>query len=215
MTENQTVPLEPLTRPQLIQLLAEIGNALPERVESIAVGRTSLVLQGIKPATNVADLIFLSDDQFKCCVGSLKSLGYMFQTSGRWVRFVKEASIDLFLNRVLLVSAYMLERAGKLEVDTGKLLVRLLIPQDVFLLSSLSGHSRDLDDMKTIIEKETVDWDVLLYEVKERMIIGSSRRVPLSLAYSLERLRESGKRIPALVQERLLEMLLQQSPVRT
>nr|MDO8100535.1 hypothetical protein [Candidatus Njordarchaeota archaeon] len=198
-------------RSQLIHLLAEIGKALSERTESVAVGRSSLVLQGIKPVTFVVDLAFLSEDEFKHCIGSLKSLGYRFQTSERWVRLVREASIDLFLNRILLISGYMLERASKLEIDTGKLVVRLLDPQDIFLLNSLSGHPRDLDDMKTIIEKTSVDWELLLHEVRERMKIGSSRRVPLSLAYSLEKLKEIGARIPNQIPEKVREILLQQS----
>lgn len=202
--------LKPLTRPQLVRLLAEIGNAIPERVESVAMGRTSLVLQGIKPVTFVVELAFLSEDQFKCCVNSLKSLGYTFQTQGRWVRFARETPIDLFLNRILLISGYMLERAEKSEENTGELVVRLLNPQDVFLLSSLYGHQRDLDDMKTIFQKRVLDWDMLLHEVKERMRIGSSRRAPLSLAYSLEKLREAGVKIPKQVLERVLEILLQQ-----
>jgi hypothetical protein len=206
------VPLTPLTKQQLIQLLAEIGKTIPERVESIAVGRTSLVLQSIKPVTFVAELAFLSEDEFKCCADSLKSLGYRFQTSGRWVRFVREASIDLFLNRVLFVSGYMLEGAEKLGENTGQLVVRLLSPQDVFLLCSLSGHPRDLDDAKTIIQKAIIDWDMLLREVKERMKMGSSRRAPLSLAYSLDRLGEAGVKIPKQVPEKVLEILLQQLP---
>jgi hypothetical protein len=212
LDEDQTVPLKPLMRPQLIQSLAEIGNALHERTECIAVGRTSLVLQGMKPVTFVVELAFLSEDQLKHCVDSLKSLGYRFQTSERWVRFVREASIDLFLNRVFFIGGYMLERASGLEADTGKLSVRLLQPQDVFLLNSLSGHPRDLDDMKTIIEKTSVDWESLLLEVKERMKIGASRRTPLSLAYSLDKLKETGAKIPSEIIEEVREILLQQPP---
>jgi hypothetical protein len=212
LDQDQTIPLKPLMKTQLVQALAEIGEALPERTECIAVGRTSLVLQGMKPVTFVVELAFLSEDQLKHCVDSLKSLGYRFQTSERWVRFAREASIDLFLNRVFFIGGYMLERASRLEEDTGKLVVRLLDPQDVFLLNSLSGHPRDLDDMKTIIEKTSVDWESLLLEVKERMKIGSSRRTPLSLAYSLDKLKGAGARIPSEIMEEVREILLQQAP---
>jgi hypothetical protein len=179
-------------------------------MEGIAVGRAGLVLQGIRQFTFYVDLVFFSEENLSAYILSLKRSGYKLQAFGKWLRFVNDMQIDLWLSRTHLITESMMRRAKKLGENTGKLAVKLLAPQDIMIVDSQSWHAGDLDDMRAIIEKTTVDWELVLSEVKQNMAEGVSRRVPLALSYALERLRTKGVRIPDKVTNDLLQILSRQ-----
>ena len=207
---DQGLALAPLARADLVRLFSQSGASLSKNVEGVTAGRTSLVLQGIRQFTFYVDLIFFSEDDISTYIESLKSIGYKLQAFGKWLRFVKSAQIDLWLNRTHLISDSMMKRTKRLEENTGRLTVRLLLPQDIMIVDSLSSHAGDLDDIRTIIEKTTVDWELVLSELRERMADGVSRRVPIALSYALEKLQAKGVRIPEKFSDDLLQILSQQ-----
>ncbi|MEX2725464.1 MAG: hypothetical protein Q6367_016350, partial [Candidatus Freyarchaeota archaeon] len=107
------------------------------------------------------------------------------------------------------ISERMISRCSKDLLKFGKFEILPLHPQDVFILKAVAGSEpKDLEDMKTIVEKKCINWEQLVEEIKMLLEEGASTRVVLSTGYWLEKLKNTEKlEIPDQLLDKLWNLL--------
>lgn len=177
----------------------------------IAIGGTSLVLRGIKATTMDLDFVAENESNYKSFIDFSAKRGYKLKAySEEWTRLVGQTVIDIFLKRVqgFPINERMVLRCLKELIKFGNFEILPLHPQDIFILKAVSGREpKDLEDMKTIIEKGLINWKQLIEEIKQSLNEGTSTRVVLATGYWLERLKTEKLEIPTKVLDELWKLL--------
>ncbi len=188
------------TKKELLERIAKIGSALPEKVTVYMIGGCAMSLRGEKEATKDVDWIVDSAEEMRLMAKTLKVLGFFEAVAlpKEYVNLGTAAVLkdmggfqcDLFLKKVcnaLVLSDGMKRRATPYG-DFGKLAVHLLSDEDIFLFKGMTERERDLEDMLTILRRG-LDYRIVLDEcAKQRS--GSA----IWEAFLVEKLGEMEKR---------------------
>ncbi|MBS7248979.1 MAG: nucleotidyltransferase [Candidatus Freyarchaeota archaeon] len=181
-------------------------------IRLVAIGGTALVLRGIKTATLDLDFVVQNEEDYRKLLDYSANLGYMAKAYEEgWTRLKGPVVIEIFLKQVqgVRISERMISRCSKDLLKFGKFEILPLHPQDVFILKAVAGREpKDLEDMKTIIEKKCINWEQLVEEIKMLLEEGASTRVVLSTGYWLEKLKNTEKlEIPDQLLDKLWNLL--------
>ncbi len=157
--------------------LENLAQRLERRTTVYVAGGAALALTGLKEATKDIDVVVRSRVEANSLLTGLRRLGYRdprrFLTvcvrrmharalrensdGFRWDVFEKAAAGRLVLSRG------MVERAHDYGIVGGRLRVRLLSKEDIFLLKSVTDREGDLEDMRVIAES-SLNWAVIAQE---------------------------------------------------
>lgn len=198
-----------MVKKDLSSILSQFSQ-LPVRL--VAIGGTALVLRGIKTATLNLDFVAENEEDYRKLLDFSVNLGYRVKAYEEgWTRLKGPVVIEVFLKQVqgVRISERMISRCSKDLLKFGKFEVLPLHPQDVFILKAVAGREpKDLEDMKTIVEKKCINWEQLVEEIKMLLEEGASTRVVLSTGYWLERLKNTEKlEIPNQLLDKLWSLL--------
>ena len=198
-----------LARRNLLSVLNQFSEL---RVRLLAIGGTALVLRGVKEGTMHLDFVAENETDYGKFLDFSTRLGFEVKEYREgWTRLKGPVVIELFLERVrdVRISERMVSRCSRDLVRFGEFEILPLHPQDIFILKALAGREpKDLEDMKTIVEKGLINWNQLINEVKQLLEEGTSTRVVLATGYWLERLKNSEKLdIPEKVLDELWKLL--------
>ncbi len=156
----------------LLWLENDISRYLDHEVQTYAHGGTALTLLGIKDSTKDVDFTFTRKDDFYELIAILNRMGYNstydFKTGDRshLIRLKKEGSdvdiIDLhwpYWNNWRITK--LIER-DSIQKQCGKILLKLLDHNAIFLFKTYLVRVTDIDDLRTVIEKRELDEDRLI-----------------------------------------------------
>lgn len=156
----------------LLWLENDISRYLDHEIQTYAHGGTALTLLGIKDSTKDVDFTFTQKDEFYGLIAILKRMGYNstydFKTGNRshWIRLERQGSdvdiIDLhwpYWNNWRITK--LIER-GSIQKLYGKILLKLLDHNAIFLFKAYPVRVTDIDDLRTVIEKRELDEDRLM-----------------------------------------------------
>ncbi len=163
------------TKKELLERIAKVGSALPEKVTVYMIGGCAMSLRGEKEATKDVDWIVDSALEMRLMAKTLKAMGF-FETVALPKDYVNLGTAavlkdtdgfqcDLFLKKVcnaLVLSDGMKKRA-KHYGNFGKLAVYLLSDEDIFLFKGMTERERDLEDMLALLRKG-LDYRIVLDE---------------------------------------------------
>lgn len=183
-----------MVREDLAKVLGQFSQ-LPVRL--MAIDGTALVFRGIKTATLDLDFVVENEDDYRRLLDFSVELGYIVRAYAEgWMRLKGPVVIEVFLKQVqgVRISERMVSRCSKDLIKFGKFEILPLHPQDIFILKAVAGREpKDLENMKTIVEKRLINWEQLVEEIKQLLEEGTSTRVVLSTGYWLERLKSTEK----------------------
>jgi hypothetical protein len=182
------------------------------KIRLIAIGGTSLVLRGIKTTTIDLDFVAENEANYKSFIDFSSTQGYKVKAySEEWTKLAGPAVIEIFLERVqgIRINERMVSRCSKDILKFREFEILPLHPQDIFILKAIAGREpKDLEDMKTIVEKGLINWKQLIEEVKQSLDEGASTRLVLATGYWLERLKNTEKlEVPTKVLDELWKLL--------
>lgn len=162
----------------LLWLENDISRYLYHEVQTYAHGGTALTLLGIKDSTKDVDFTFTRKDEFYELMAILKRMGYNptydLKTGNRShsIRLEKEGSdvdiIDLhwpYWNNWRITK--LIER-DSIQKQYGKILLKLLDHNAIFLFKTYPVRVTDIDDLRTVIEKRELDEDRLIALLNEQ-----------------------------------------------
>jgi len=180
-------------------ILLAIGNLLPKKLDVYAVGGTAMMLRGIKNSTLDIDIIFNNGKNRAGFIEVLKKLGakefdatitYGLRNNSPIMLEFRDCRFDLFTDKVISsnFSDKMKERAKQIH-EFGNLVIHVADIHDIIIMKSATSREKDIEDIISIIDKNKIDWDIILEGAKEQVGIGNNRAV-LSLGEKLEKLKE-------------------------
>lgn len=167
--------------------LEEVGNRIGRPVKAFLIGGCAMAYMGSKLSTKDVDVVLLSEKDVEAFGKALKAAGFNiirsstqeYENLGSQMMFrnADEMQFDVFgrtVCRKLEVSNRMASRSSMLKAY-GKLEIRLISPEDIFLFKGMTERDGDLDDMALLAERG-LRWDVIKEECmlqKKRQTLGA------------------------------------------
>ncbi len=206
-------------------LLNNIAKELKKELVVYAVGGTAMMFHGIKDTTKDIDLVFDDEKSRKHFKDSAISLGYkefdsvivygaekenqpimLTRGKGEAERF------DLFNHNVIsfFFSETMKKRAENIVEFGGKLVLKIADVHDLILMKCATDRQKDVEDVKTIVETQKIDWGIVISEAKHQVILGKHLAF-LELGDFLDKLKNELKvNIPKEVLDELYNLLIKE-----
>ena len=165
-----------------IELLKLIGNQLKSRAECLIIGGSAMLFYGFKSSTKDIDMIFFNEASRKRVIAVLEKTGFYkkyFKDKDIFLLERKNERLDIFLNNVFKfnISPYMKERKKEVH-EFNNLIAMIASPEDIILLKCATDREGDRIDAKNIIDKFSINWSILLEEIKWQ---NQALKRPLSL----------------------------------
>jgi len=159
--------------------LSRVSAELGAPATGYIIGGLAMMRHGVKLATKDVDIVFRKYDKAAAFIRSLEKLGFNDTAPESRKDRVRKNSwrmngpgnmrFDVFVRTVcdcLVVSAAMAKRASKYPLE-GRLALRVIAPEDIFLLKSVTGREDDLADM-SLVAGMGLDWDIIEEELRSQ-----------------------------------------------
>ena len=170
-----------ITQVDQLELFRLISSKLSTETTCYAFGGTAMMFYGFKEETKDIDLLFGSVQDRRLFIDALEQLGFA-ETSPIHIYELRKARertaplmykradirFDLFAEKIFqtLLSPKMAENDAAIHDFGGRLRVKVLQPEQIIILKSVTDRQNDFDDILTIIEKsKRIDWQHIVDEV--------------------------------------------------
>ena len=204
-------------------LLLDLARKLKKKIIVYVVGGTAMMFNGLKDATKDIDIVFTSEEDRKEFKRSAIELGYNIIDSVR-IYGAKpnqpqmlsrgEERFDLFVKEVIhfIFSKEMMKRAATTYEFDVNLILKIADPHDLILMKCATDRVKDKDDVREIIKKYKIDWDIIINEALNQIKLGKNRAV-WDLGTFVDDLIKLKVNMPADVPERLWKLLKNKSMI--
>jgi predicted nucleotidyltransferase len=167
------------------ELFMLIANLLSEDIECIAFGGTAMMYLQLKNTTKDIDLLFATEKERNIFEKTLRNIGYKQKNQILQKVYTEQKAsntfaphmyvrgdaerFDLFVSKIFqteLTHSIQL-RAKQLQDFNGNKLLRLKIisPEDLVLLKSVTSRERDIEDIVTIVQQQKdFNWSIVITE---------------------------------------------------
>jgi predicted nucleotidyltransferase len=182
------------------KLFKEISNELKEIIPIYFIGGNALIEHKTKNSTKDIDIVLTNEKQAATLVGALKRIGFtevvekefqygQLETSAMLER-KGDPRVDLFVRKIcsaLELSKKMQERSKQINKDTAE--IHLSSLEDVFLLKSVSSRDSDLIDCESILQKTTLNWEIVYGEIvaQQKNLVQTQELIILNHLEALEK----------------------------
>jgi len=199
------------------EILTAIGKIIPKKLFVYAIGGTAMMLRSIKNSTFDVDFVFDNEIDRSHFILALKRLGakeadtktvYWLKGNMPIMLEFENCRFDLFMNKIISsrFSEKMKERASQIH-EFGNLIVKVADPHDILIMKSVTSRAKDLSDIINIINKNPINWSIIIEEVKKQVALGSERAI-LTLGEKLERLsNQKAIAVPRVVLDEFWKLL--------
>ncbi|MFH1276736.1 MAG: DUF6036 family nucleotidyltransferase [Candidatus Woesearchaeota archaeon] len=143
-----------ITRDDLLNWLKDIDASLAKEMVILAIGGTAMTLLGLKESTKDVDFCVSSED-----VKELKN-------KAKSDKFVVDIFRDGYIFALQLPADY-LEKAIDHDKKFKHIVIKILSFEDIILTKTSRLNTRDIEDIKTLIDKKKVDVNLLKTRFEE------------------------------------------------
>lgn len=158
-------------------LFNEIGKELEKKITIYVFGGAALMFANLKDATKDIDVVLETKEELEAFTDTLKKLGFKSVPLTEEYKNMKLDGIynresdrfDVFLKIIcnnLVLSKEMISRS-KAKDQYGKLSVKLLSFEDMFLLKSIFSREGDYEDCVALF-KTGINWDTIYDEINSQ-----------------------------------------------
>lgn len=204
-------------------LLLDVSRKLKKKMIVYAVGGTAMMFHGLKEATKDIDLVFTSDDERKEFKRAAIELGYNLFSSiqvygtkpNQPIMLARgkerEERFDLFVKEVIqfIFSEEMMKRATSTYEFDVNLILKIADPHDLILMKCATDRLKDKEDVRDIINKIKIDWEIIINEALNQIILGKEKAM-WELGTFIEDLVKMKVNVPLEVQKKLWGLLEKQ-----
>jgi hypothetical protein len=186
------------------ELFNLVGERLKSHVECMAIGGSAMLFYGLKTATKDVNLVFFSQNELDSFSKILAESGFSRKIIGdgkpkKGIPLVMErgnARLDLFLESVFhfTISQSMRERVEQ-KHEFNNLTMGIISHEDIILLKSVTDREGDRTDVKNIIDKLSVNWDIIIKEALWQTN-KADKAFAVFLFDFLEEIYDSGAQVP-------------------
>ena len=169
-----------------IELFKIIGLELKEKIVCYAIGGSAMMHYGAKVDTKDVDLVFLEEKSLEEVKKTLSAMGFdekqsmikifkRYETAKKTpVMMVRgDERFDLFLKEIITMkmSEGMIERVRETH-EFHNCIVKIVSPEDIFLLKSATEREKDKADALSLLEKFKLDWRIIIDESLNQTKLG-------------------------------------------
>src|SRR3989344_3643053 len=204
-------------------LLLDVSRKLKKKITVYTIGGTAMMFYGLKEATKDIDLVFASDEERKEFKRAAMGLGYNLFSSihvygtkpNQPIMLVRgkerEERFDLFVKEVIhfIFSEEMMKRATATYEFDVNLILKIADPHDLILMKCATDRLKDKDDVRDIINKTKIDWEIIINEALNQIKLGKERAI-WDLTAFVDDIIKLKVNIPSDVQQRLFKLLQKQ-----
>lgn len=204
-------------------LLLDVSRKLKKKMIVYAVGGTAMMFHGLKEATKDIDLVFTLDDERKEFKRAAIELGYNLFSSiqvygtkpNQPIMLARgkerEERFDLFVKEVIqfIFSEEMMKRATSTYEFDVNLILKIADPHDLILMKCATDRLKDKEDVRDIINKIKIDWEIIINEALNQIILGKEKAI-WELGTFIEDLVKMNVNVPSEVQKKLWGLLEKQ-----
>ncbi len=203
-------------------LFLDISRKLKKTITCYAIGGTAMMFLGLKINTKDIDLIFETEEERKIFSKVLEKLEFrkldsiiLYGKKPNQPELMQrgEERIDLFTTEVIsfIFSENSKKRAEKTHQFGENLIIKIANVHDIILMKHATDRLKDIEDIKSILDKENINWDIILEEVKNQKRLGKERAI-FDLGYFLEELEKRFKIIaPKKIKEEIWKLVEMES----
>jgi len=159
----------------------ELNNSLEMPIAVYTIGGVVLLKRGLKPSTKDIDIIVSSKNEFIELQKILKFIGFTTSIPSKEYKnmnlskiFQKgDFRIDLFEVEVcgkFSLTDEMKQRSEKV-ISLSNISVFLCSNEDIFLFKTMTDREGDISDCISIAKNELLDWDVILAELNNQIVL--------------------------------------------
>ncbi len=136
------------------------------KVRLYPIGGTYLVLKGLKSSTKDVDFL-VSHEDWRRIRKVFEKKNILLERMGKGIyRLRNDILVDFFVGSVF---GFPLEKMKvKERKRIGEVILGFLDPSVIFLLKIRAGREVDLDDCRTLMENEDIDFDWVIKNLEER-----------------------------------------------
>ncbi|MEK6926830.1 MAG: DUF6036 family nucleotidyltransferase [Nanoarchaeota archaeon] len=189
-----------ITLTQQNDLFISIGNLLSKKIKCYAIGGTAMMIRGIKSSTLDIDLVFNNSSERIEFINAVKKLGgkdsdvtlvYREKINTPHLISIPDARFDLFLEKIITstFSNNMKSRANQIHEYGKNLIILPADPIDIIIMKSATSRDKDLEDITLISNSSKINWNLILEELKEQIILGNEWAI-LSFGENFEKLKD-------------------------
>ncbi|RNJ77739.1 MAG: hypothetical protein EB830_01490 [Nitrosopumilus sp. H13] len=185
------IPTRKYTLPKPSDIFREISDELKKPFTVYLIGGENMRIKSLKSSTKDCDIVVENNENFENMAQILIKIGYEQIAKQEFVgedlriepdgmfKYENKSTIDLFTHRIsreLILSKGMIERSD--VIDYGKLKVKLLRNEDIFLLKAVTGREGDIQDMAALVKGSRstpyelqhgdFDWKLVWEEILEQ-----------------------------------------------
>ncbi len=159
-------------------LFGLIGKQLKKTIECFVIGGSAMMYHGVKSSTKDIDVVLKSPEDAKTLLNVLKRLGFKEKSAN--ILYLKKKNtpvlmqrgderIDMFKRKIInfMLTDSIAGRADSVY-EYGKLVVKVVSPEDIILLKCATERAGDRVDAAEIIKRFDVDWETVLGECKNQ-----------------------------------------------
>ena len=204
------------------KLFLSISKRLKKPITAYAVGGTAMMFMGFKDTTLDIDLVFETENDKNIFKDAIKQIGYQEIDSIKIYNIKRnqpemltlgDERFDLFVIKVIdfILSESIQQRAKQTTHQfNSKFTLKIVDPHDIILMKCATDRPKDIDDANKIINKITVNWDLLVEETKQQIKLGKDKAA-FELGYFLEKLKsQMHVKIPSKVLDTLFNIVKKQ-----
>ena len=204
------------------QLLLAVSRRLKQKITIYAIGGTAMMFLGFKEATLDIDLVFENEKDRKLFSEAVLSLGYekmdsvlIYGAKNNHPQMFSlgEVRFDLFLEEVVsfIFSSGMMLRAEQIRQYGDNLIVRVADLHDLILMKCATDRLKDRDDARRIIAATEINWNIIINEAKEQILLGKEKAA-FELGCFLEELKNNLKvKVPQKILNELFAIVKEQA----
>lgn len=204
------------------KLLLAVSRELKKPIATYAVGGTAMMFLGLKDATLDIDLVFEKESDKNAFKEAAEKLGYrkmdaieVYGTKTNQPDMLKlnNERFDLFVVDVIdfIFSESMRKRAKKMHQFEDNLILKIADPHDLILMKCATDRIKDMDDARTIIKTNKIDWNLIIEEAKKQITLGKEGAA-WELGCFLEKLKKENKKlVPQKILDKLFKIVEKQA----
>ncbi|MEK6859778.1 MAG: DUF6036 family nucleotidyltransferase [Nanoarchaeota archaeon] len=189
------------------ELFLDISRKLKKKIICYAIGGTAMMFLGLKDNTKDIDLVFENEDNRKTFMKALEELDFKKLDSmilygkkpnqPELLKRKEQERIDLFTPEVIsfVFSENSKKRAEKTHQFGENLIIKIANVHDIILMKHATDRAKDITDIKSILDSEKINWNIILEETKNQLSLGK-QRAALDLGLFIENLEIIGIKIP-------------------
>lgn len=174
-----------ITLDHQLELFKLIGSIMKNKIECLVIGGSAMMFYGAKETTKDIDLVLMKENDLSIMKSAIIKIGFEEKKVTKSLKHLnihkyesvwlegRNTRFDLFCKGVIdiRISETILARVKEMH-EFGNLIIKVVSPEDILFLKSVTERPRDKEDAIQLMNKFRINWDIIIEESIHQTKIG-------------------------------------------